>query len=351
MKKNTQRGGVIRDFLLQELSDHPRDIVSFACGKFGITRQAVNRYVRELVAQGKLEARGTTSGRRYSLKAFVREQFVLPLAGLREDEVWRERVAGVLRELPANVLRVWQYAFTEMVNNVIDHSLGTALAVDIEINAVRTRILVSDDGVGIFRKIMKECGLEDERHAVLELAKGKLTTDPERHTGEGIFFTSRMLDDFGIMSGEVCFSHTYGEKEDWIMETPQAEKGTTVIMSLANKSPRTVEEVFSRFSSEADDYGFNQTVVPVRLARYGAEQLVSRSQAKRLLARLDRFKVVILDFSGVDLVGQAFADEIFRVFARAHPGLRLLFANASPDVERMINRARAHLPETTPSLP
>jgi len=38
------------------------------------------------------------------------------------------------------------------------------------------------------------------------LAKGKLTTDPKRHSGEGIFFSSRMFDEFDILSGGV-FSH------------------------------------------------------------------------------------------------------------------------------------------------
>ena len=57
------------------------------------------------------------------------------------------------------------------------------------------------------------------------------------------------------------------------------------------------------------------THIPLRLAEYGEDNLVSRSQAKRVLARVDRFEEVILDYSGIRAVGQAFADEIFRVFA------------------------------------
>ena len=57
--------------------------------------------------------------------------------------------------------------------------------------------------MGIFKKIQKALDLLDERHAILELAKGKLTTDPKHHTGEGIFFTSRMFDEFTILSGGV----------------------------------------------------------------------------------------------------------------------------------------------------
>ena len=55
-----------------------------------------------------------------------------------------------------------------------------------------------------------------------------------------------------------------------------------------------------------DDYSFAKTVVPVRLAKIGDENLVSRSQAKRLLQRVDRFRCVVLDFDQVGSIGQAF---------------------------------------------
>ena len=128
-----------------------------------------------------------------------------------------------------------------------------------------------------------------------ELSKGKLTTDPVNHTGEGIFFSSRMFDEYAILSGGVYFSHEYNKPEDWIMERNNPITGTTVFMKMANNSARKIKSVFDDYASGVD-YGFDKTVVPVSLARYGNEWLVSRSQAKRLLARIDRFKIVILDF-------------------------------------------------------
>ncbi len=341
MKKPSQRGQEVRAFIVREVPNHSRDLVSVVSKRFGITRQAVNRYIRELVDKRYISAHGNTSQRRYALTVLHEEGFPVPLRGLQEDQLWRSRVEPPLKELPENVLGIWQYCFTEMVNNAIDHSSGTTLIVAIQVNAFRTEIEVRDDGVGIFRKIKDECHLDDERHAVLELAKGKLTTDPERHTGEGIFFTSRMLDDFCILSGDVFFSHKFGEEMDWISQMEKPGKGTYVSMALANDSTRTTQEVFDHFASEEDDYGFTKTVVPVRLARHGVENLVSRSQAKRLLARLDRFNIVIFDFADVDSIGPAFADEIFRVFQRSHPNIRLIAVRTFPNVEQMIRRARA----------
>ena len=201
--------------------------------------------------------------------------------------------------------------------------------------------MMMDDGVGIFRKIQNAMGLADERHAVLELAKGKFTTDPKGHTGQGIFFTSRLLDSFDILSRGVYFTHTFGHEEDWILEHPTEPGGTTVFMKLNNHSARTDKQIYDQYST-GDDYGFTKTVVPVRLAQYGDDKLVSRSQARRLLARIDRFKLVIFDFEGVESIGQAFADEIFRVFARDHPGIEIVPVKASSQVQHMINAAITH---------
>ena len=89
----------------------------------------------------------------------------------------------------------------------------------------------------------------DERHAVIELTKGKLTTDPERHTGEGIFFTSRMFDTFSILSGEVFLSHAYGDDEDWILQNQKPSAGTWITMKLKNNTSRTPKQIFDRFTS------------------------------------------------------------------------------------------------------
>jgi hypothetical protein len=110
-------------------------------------------------------------------------------------------------------------------------------------------------------------------------------------------------------------------------------------MSISNHTPRVLSKVFDEYSNE-ENYGFNKTVVPVKLARLGTENLVSRSQAKRLLARVDKFETVIFDFRDVDCIGQAFADEIFRVFAKQYPLMTLMVTSANQDVSKMIERAR-----------
>jgi hypothetical protein len=51
---------------------------------------------------------------------------------------------------------------------------------------------------------------------------------------------------------------------------------------------------------------------------------------------------VVFDFKDVPSIGQAFADEIFRVYAKKHPDIILLPANMDERVEYMVNRALNH---------
>lgn len=337
-----KRGEKIRQFILDNVEHHPRDVAALTSGKFDISRQAVNKHIKRLVDKNALSVSGTTRSRQYVLHPLKEWGHTYPLDGtLAEDTVWRTDISAFLTGLPENVVDIWHYGFSEILNNAIDHSSGSQVIVQVTKTAISTKILILDDGEGIFKKIKRELGLEDERHSVLELAKGKLTTDPDNHSGEGIFFSSRMFDDFTIISGNVFFNHKQDEDKDWVLEGQKIQPGTSVFLALSNDSIRTAKQVFDSFTTD-DDYGFSKTVVPVFLTQYGDDKLVSRSQAKRLLVRVEKFKTVIFDFEKVESVGQAFADEIFRVFKAKHSDMELIHINANKQVKQMITRALSH---------
>lgn len=335
-----KRGEIIRQFLLESVVDNPDTLASIAASEFNISRQAINKHIKILCEQGALEAFGTTRDRKYTLKsqnAMIHE-FSLS-TGIGEDEVWRDYVRPLFNGFPENILDIWHYGVTEIFNNAIDHSSADTVKVVIQKTAKDATVYIIDNGEGIFKKIQRELDLADERHSVLELAKGKLTTDPANHSGEGIFFSSRMFDKFNIMSGNVHFTHEHEDPDDWIFEPHEAITGTVVLMRIANNSARRMKNIFDKYTTD-DDYGFNKTVVPVRMAQYGDDKLVSRSQAKRLLSRVDRFKVVIFDFKEVETIGQAFADEIFRVFSNRHPEIKIVPVNETQSIKDMISRAK-----------
>jgi anti-sigma regulatory factor (Ser/Thr protein kinase) len=340
MNKLQQKTKEIRQFILENVEEHPSDITAVVSTKFGISRQASHRHIQKLVSEGLIIASGNTRNRSYKVKPLVDFSVELPLAGLEEDKVWREHIRPFMNDLPRNVFDICHYGLTEMVNNAIDHSEGTELEIIIRRSYKFVEIFVLDDGIGIFSKIQRKFQLDDPLHAILELSKGKLTSDPSRHTGEGIFFTSRMFDTFTIHSGYLTFG--YIENKDVLVEnSEEAFIGTGIRMEIDSKSKRTTQQVFDRFTTDGD-YGFSKTHVPVFLATYGDENLVSRSQAKRLLTRFEKFKEIILDFANVTIIGQAFADEVFRVFQTQHPEIHLIPINTSKQVQKMI----AHVTNT-----
>jgi len=335
------RGEDVRRFILENVSENPKEIAALASEKFQVTRQAVGKHLLRLTREGSLIPSGNTRRRTYKLAPLCEWSRIYEITeGLAEDQVWSKDISLILGLLPENVLDIWRYCFTEMFNNAMDHSDGTSIYCQIRKTAVDTQILLADNGIGIFKKIQTAMGLLDERHAILELAKGKLTTDPSKHSGQGIFFTSRVLDSFDILSGGVFFTHTFGKKEDWILERSIFESGTMIFMKLGNHTARTCKKIFDQYSTD-DDFGFTKTVVPVKLAQFGNDKLISRSQAKRVLSRVDLFKTVVFDFDGLEMIGQAFADEIFRVFALSHPQITVLAINMKPDLNKTVAAAIA----------
>jgi len=338
MRKKTEK---IRAFLIRQMYEKSPTPAAAACEKFGFSRQAVGRHIRRLIEEQVVTTEGKTKGRKYVLRPIANETFTLPVSpDLQEDRVWRERVLPLLAGARENVIRICEYGFTEMLNNVVDHSEGKSVTIVVERTIAGVTMTVQDDGVGIFKKIQRVLHLDDARHALLELTKGRVTTDPARHTGEGIFFSSRVFDEFSIRSDTLFFLHNV-QDSDWLVDDVPFTQGTAVEMEISADALRTTKEVFDRYISAEEDYSFSRTQIPVLLARYGDENLVSRSQAKRLLSRVNRFTQIVLDFRGIQMIGQAFADEVFLVFQNEHPAVRFSWVGAAPEVEQTIKRVRS----------
>lgn len=323
----------------RDVAAHPRDLTRHYANQLGISRVAANKYIQRLETEGWIARSGPKTHPVFSPGYKRSITSLYPLPGLEEHIVW-ERDFSPFFNLSPNVQSMASHGFTEMVNNAIDHSGGRSVFAWMRQDETNLRIMIADDGIGIFAKITAALNLPDMRQALFELSKGKLTTDPTKHSGEGVFFTSRMFDVFEITANDLKFNHNENSPNDWLQEGQAVfPEGTAVFMRIGLQSQRTASDVYAQFTDAPEDYGFSKTVVPMKLARYGDEQLVSRSQAKRLIARFDRFRIVILDFDDVQEIGQAFADELFRVYGNAHREVELLPKNMTKQVERMWLRA------------
>jgi len=319
----------------------------YATGKqlsqyLGISRQAVNKHLKELIQEDRIIKEGITRGAVYRissvrkkvrLKKNIEKSYVL--SGIEEDKVYHE-LAPLLNlkyELSGSALKIVHYAFTEMLNNAIDHSESEKCTIELALDPYRINFRIRDFGIGIFYSLFTKLNLDDENAAIGELLKGKTTTMEEKHTGEGIFFTSKAADIIFFRSHKIklCFDN---QKKDVFVEQMKFIKGTEVNFCISKRSKRRLDEIFSQYAPEEFDYRFERTKVLVKLHQ---QEYISRSEAKRLLYGLDKFKEIILDFKGVKSIGQGFADEIFRIFKKAHPDKVIKIENLNPSLKPVVD--------------
>lgn len=312
--------------------------------ELGISRQAVHKHLKEMVRRGEIVRSGTTKGSTYQ-KADAHQGGTIRLyrknylvAGLQEDRIFGESALflNLKKALNHNSFEITQYAFTEMMNNVIDHSGSEKCRTEWILRPYDITFVVHDSGIGLFRSIETKFGLGSEGEALGELIKGKTTTMKERHSGEGIFFTSRIGDKISFRSHRILLAID-NLKQDVFVEEKKFLKGTEVRFCVSKRTRRKLGTVFAEFAPEEYEYRFEKTRVRVALLK---PDFVSRSEARRLLRGLEKFQDVGLDFKKVKSIGQAFADEIFRVFPQQHPATALNAENTNPVLDAMIRHVR-----------
>jgi anti-sigma regulatory factor (Ser/Thr protein kinase) len=308
---------------------HGDDLAAHLTQRLGFTRRKALALLRQLVAAQWLVPEGPVRRPRYRPGALRQVVQTYPLAGLQEDMPWRHDFAPFF-DLPPEVSRMARHAFTELVNNAIDHSGGTRVTVSMRSTPLHLQMLVSDDGCGLFARIAQSFSIDDPQLAMFELSKGKLSSQPERHSGHGLYFSARLADVFDVHANGSAFQRRGWGGPAWRATRWAPHTGTSVYLSIALDTPRTLDAVL-RQAGEGDGpraYAFDRTQVPLALlglaAPGGDVSLTSRAEARRVAQRLARFSRAEIDFSGVQDIGHAFADELFRVVRREQPALDLL---------------------------
>ncbi len=315
----------------------------------GSSRQYAQRLLKSLVKQGLLTQVGTTRGAYYvlsdprglvepTIKSFNHKY---NRTGLEEDKVVSavEKALELTENTKENVREILKYALSEMINNAIDHSHGDFVNINTWMTADRLCFLVEDNGMGVFRSVMQTRTLENPFEAMQDLLKGKTTSNPERHSGEGIFFTSKAADRFALSSYGYEMIVDNQIDDVFFRQTEEPFSGTQVSFCIKQDSARTLMAIFNRFTSD-DNLEFDTGEIKVRLYEPGYDY-ISRSQGRRLMASMNQFKYITLDFSGVDAIGQGFADEVFRVFQKAHPDITIAPEKMNEAVTFMVNRAKS----------
>ncbi|NTV40952.1 MAG: DUF4325 domain-containing protein [Candidatus Moranbacteria bacterium] len=325
---------------------------------FAVSRQYASRLINELVLTRKLLKIGSTSKAAYALPEYAKKHLeILPSKISKifanknlEEHVVLDKVESEMPQIlqqKENIRSIFAYAFSEMLNNAIEHSATDKIKIEIEIKNKTLIFVIDDFGIGVFRNVMKNRNLKSELEAIQDLLKGKVTTMPELHSGQGIFFTSRAGEEFILESFGYRLIVNNEIKDVFLQEIrgSKMKKGTRVTFKLNVESTKHLKEIFDEFANidEESDFGFDKTEVKVKLyLRNGIH--ISRSQARRVLVGLENFRMVVLDFDKVPMIGQAFADEIFRVFHNKYPKIKIKAINMNDAVKFMIDRVEGNNP-------
>jgi anti-sigma regulatory factor (Ser/Thr protein kinase) len=338
--------------ILELINKEGKTTSSQIARQIGVSRQYVGMITTDLIAEKQVVKFGKTRYAFYVSKNYIAEHpEIIPKVFrkkyknnlLEEHKVLLEIEENFLsiRELPENVRSIFTFAFSEMFNNAIEHSQSKGISIEVAIRDGSLSFIVSDSGIGVFRNIMQKKHLHSEIEAIQDLLKGKTTTLPTSHSGEGIFFTSKagdvfMLDSFGYQ----LLVNTI--KNDVAIHSVSAiKRGTRVTFRIAIKSERHLNDVFKKYTNltSGSEYGFDKTEVRVKLYTTSGIH-ISRSQARRILSGLEKFQIILFDYEKVPMVGQAFVDEIYRVFQNAYPAIIIQEENMSEGVRFMVERAK-----------
>lgn len=337
----------IKRYMLEKIRMDDVEFMQKTMDNFAISITTVKRYLRECLANQILyEDRDKKTG--YQLAVSAHTFFYTRSSCADEDEIYNNDIRPLLEDTSGQAKSIWYYAFTEMMNNALEHSGFGEIQCIVKKDCLYTEISIVDDGMGIYKKVQEHLhrtlGREvTYRDALTELYKGRFTTRPETHSGEGIFFTSKVLNEFAIWSDDAIYAQGCFEKEKFVEShlisyfNRLNHIGTMVVMKLENQTTRTIKEVFDMFAPAEE--GFIKTRIPIAEVCPYAEP-VARSQARRILYRLEEFKQIEFDFEGVEFMGQGFADEVFRVFQNEHPEIELIPIHANPTVLGMVKHVR-----------
>ncbi len=331
MKIDLQKKQAIISYLLEKIDSGDISPVQSVLNAFDINKTTVYDYIKKLMSDGIITKHGRARYELVTKKA--QYEFKRSSGDLDSDTyIFHACFEKYIKDLPDNVFHLWLYAFSEMTNNVMDHSEAENVTVAVEQNYLNTTVFISDNGIGIFNKIKEHFNYNSLDDAICELFKGKLTTDSKNHSGEGIFFSSKMMDEFYIFSsGKVFTTNKY--QNSFIEDNEYFDSGTCVVMQLSNHTKKQAIEIFDTYADV--DGGFSKT--RITLKNVFETSPVSRSQAKRVCNRLESFEEVILDFEGIDWIGQGFAHQLFSVFAKEHPDIKFTVINANDSVIKMYN--------------
>jgi len=325
----------IRQFILENLTSHQKDIIKTAICKFGLSRQAILKHMNSLIKENMVVAHGKTRDRYYVLKPTVNFSKSIDISnGFEPQEIIRNQIFSNFSSLNQNIREICEFSFGALFYNILHHANATRVNYKFYISHYEVHLIVSDNGIGIFDGIADAYKLDPIRVAAVEIAKGHITSDPEKYSGDDLMALIHMFDKIEISSSGVSLIH-YKKRNDWNLKESRQISGTRVHLKIRTNSKRTCNEVFKQLFIERN----KMVQVPVKLAKTYGEQLNTRVQAQNLLHNLKELNEIEFDFRNIEVIGPAFADELVRKTKEKNRTIDISWVNSSDLVDVLMSRA------------
>ncbi|MCB9586785.1 MAG: winged helix-turn-helix transcriptional regulator [Polyangiaceae bacterium] len=305
--------------------------------KTNYTRQAVHRHLRALVESGELAVTGRARATRYYLPKSPPGAFRVDLADPDVAGTWSAvRDLLIPEEATQAAEELTRACFVELLSNAESHAAAASAELRCRSHPNLIRFEIRDTGLGLFTRIRERLKLPSDLDALFALSKGPLTTQPAAHFGRGLFLVAAACQRFELVANGLCWVQDNRRGDQLLSEAP-GSVGTTARCEL---DPLTEAEWRDLQRSTLPGSSPLSATGHVKLFEHGA-RFVSRAEAQALLRGMETLRDVRLDFKGVDGVGLGFAQEIFSVWQRAHPEVRLQVLNANAVVRRVLSQAGA----------
>src|SRR3989344_9101225 len=281
-----------KEKILQLINKEGRITSSEITKAVSVSRQYVNMVISDLIAEKQVIKLGGTRNAFYVSKEHIsKNPEIIPsvLKKKYKNELLEEHKILLeieekfprIAQLPENIKSIFIFAFSEMFNNAIEHSNSKVISLEVSLRENKLLFIIDDTGIGAFKNIMRKKGLHSEIEAIQDLLKGKTTTMPKSHSGEGIFFTSRSSDLFILDSFGYQMIVQPPINDTKIKNISLKKRGTKVTFEINIQSKLHLTDVFKKYTNLADDsdYGFDKTEIRVKLFSMGGVH-ISRSQAR-----------------------------------------------------------------------
>ena len=324
----------IKRFIIDNLSEHQKDIVKTSITKFGLSRPAILKHMNDLIKSGKVAVNGNTRDRTYRLLPLVNYIQSFKLKTIDNiDHLIIDEFLFKLKFCTKNIYEICEFGITTLLNNVIDHSDANMFKIEILVVGQDIQITIEDDGIGLFENINQKLKLNNYHLAAIELSKGKANNPSDHQLGVDVYLLFHLFNEVSIDADGVrlirdCFN------DEWKFFSSDVTKGTKICIKTNFHYQKTCSDVFKTALIEPRQYK-----IPISLARANKEKFISRRQADNLLYNISDLEKIEFDFKGVSLIGPAFADELIRKVKEKNNNIQIGWINTTDVIDLLMKRA------------